>query len=224
MNTIQIWKVMLWRDLQLAYRKRSDCLQPLLFFIMVTSLFPLALNPQPQLLATMAPAIIWVAALLAVLLSLERLFYTDWQDGSLEQMFLSPHPFMVLVTAKIFAHWLITCVPLLLIAPFMALALNLSLPIIPILLISLSLGTGILTLIGAIGSALSLSLPQGGILLSLIVLPLFIPSLVFGAGAMVLASAGLTSQGALAWLGVLLLLALCFAPWVSSVVLRMGFE
>lgn len=222
MTTFSIFKIILQRDLKIAYRQRGYYLQPVLFYIMVVCLFPLALDPDTHLLAQVAPGILWVAVLLAILLSLDRLFYSDWHDGSLEQMCLSADSFSAIVAAKILAHWLINSLPLLLLAPILGIALHLALTTIPVLLLSLMLGSGVLTLLGAIGSAIQVSLPQGGLLLPLLLLPLFIPSLVFGAGAIALANAGLDSSGALAWLSVLLILSVCFVPWVCSIILRIG--
>lgn len=222
MTTLTLLKAIVQRDLKIAYRQRGFYLQPVLFYIMVVCLFPLALDPSATLLAQVAPGILWVAVLLAILLSLDRLFYSDWCDGSLEQMYLSPHSFTAIVAAKIVAHWLIISLPLLVLAPILGIALHLALTTIPVLLLSLLLGSGVLNLLGALGSAIHVSLPQGGLLLPLLLLPLFIPSLVFGAGAIALANAGLDSSGALAWLGVLLILSLCFVPWVCSTILRIG--
>ena len=210
------------RDLLLAYRHRTQIIQPLLFFIMVVSLFPLAINPDPKLLKTIGPGIIWVAALLATLLSLEHLFRSDYEDGSLELLLLSPYSLTGLITAKIAAHWLITGLPLVIISPLLGILLHLPGPAIFILMISLLLGTPVLSLIGAIGAALTTGLRQGGILLAMVVLPLYIPILIFGTGATLDAMLGVRIAGELAILGAVIILAMTLGPLATASALRIA--
>ena len=212
------------RDLRIALRRRSDTLAALMFFVMVVSLFPLSVGPEPQLLRTMAPGVIWVAALLASMLSLARLFADDFQDGTLEQMLLSGHPLALLVLGKIIAHWLPSGLLLALISPLLALQFDLSVASTGVLLGSLLLGTPVLSLLGAIGAALSVGLRGAGMLLSLLVLPLCIPVLIFGAGAVEADMAGLGIGGHFSLLGALLLIALATAPVVAATALRIALE
>jgi heme exporter protein B len=225
--SISLWtatRKTLQRELLLAYRQRGELLNPLIFFTMVITLFPLTLNPSPKLLQTLAPGIIWVAALLACLLSLDRLFQTDAQDGSLEQLLLSPHPLSVLVLTKVFAHWLVTGLPLVILALLLGVMLNLPSSGLNCLVASLALGTPLLSLIGAIGAAFTVRLRHGGMLLALLVLPLYIPILIFGASAVTMASVGLSVTGQLAWLGALLMLGLCLSPVTIAAALRVGID
>lgn len=173
----------LHRDLTIALRRRADILTTLLFFIIVVSLFPLGTGTEKQLLLKLGPGVIWVAALLASMLALERLFASDYADGSLEQMLLTPQPLLVLVLGKIAAHWILTGLPLVLIVPLIGLQYNLPPPAIFTAMLTLAIGTPILSLIGAVGATLTLGLRSGGVLLALLVLPLYIPILVYGAGA-----------------------------------------
>jgi heme exporter protein B len=212
------------RDLRLACRDYREWLYPLAFFILVILLFPLAVSPEPKILKPIASGVIWVAALLASLLSLDRLFHADFFDGTLEQLLLSPFPLSILVFAKIIAHWVVTGLPLLVIAPLMGLFLHLSAETILILLAVLALGTPILSFIGAIGMALTLGVRHSGMLLALLVIPLYIPVLIFGASAVTAVQAGLAVSGQLAWLAALLLLAICLAPMVIAAALRIGVE
>ncbi len=213
---------MLQRDLLLAYRHRSELANPLLFFVIVVTLFPLAIGPEPGILKNIAPGVIWVAALLASMLSLESVFRTDFNDGSLELMFLSPHPPSLLVLSKIIAHWLITAVPLMLMAPLLAVLLHLPTEGIGVLLLTLLLGTPVLSLVGAIGVALTVGLRRGGMLLALLVLPLYVPVLIFAAGAVRDAALGLPVIGPLAFLGAMLVLSLTLAPLATSAALRIS--
>ncbi len=210
------------RDLLLALRRRSEIANPLLFFVLVISLFPLGLGARPQLLQAIAPGIIWVSALLAALLSLDSLFRSDFDDGSLEQMLLSPHPTSVLVLAKITAHWLVTGLPLLLIAPLLAVFLGMPQAAIGVLLLTLLLGTPVLSLVGAIGVALTVGLRRGGMILSLLVLPLYVPVLIFAGNAVAMASLGLPITAQINILIALLLLALVLAPWPAAAALKMS--
>ncbi len=212
------------RDLLLAMRRRSDVLTVLLFFVIVVSLFPLGVGPEPELLRTIAPGVIWVAALLASMLALSRVFSQDHADGTLEQMLLSATPLSVIVAAKVLAHWLITGLPLVLLAPVLALQFDLPQQFLGELMLSLVLGTPALSLIGTIGAGLTLGLRGGGALLALLVLPLYIPVLIVGAGALDAAAAGLGAGAHLLLLGAFLTMAAAFAPWVAAISLRISLE
>jgi len=185
------------RDLLLALRRKSDIGIALLFFVIVTSLFPLGVGAEPNLLRSIAPGVIWVAALLASMLSLDRLFAADHADGTLEQMLLAGAPLGVIAVAKVLAHWLVAGLPLVVLAPLIALQYDLAPALYGTLALSLVLGTPVLSMVGAIGAALTLGLRGGGILLSLLVLPLYVPVLIMGAGSVELASAGLSPTGQL---------------------------
>lgn len=212
------------RDLLLALRRRADVMTMLLFFVIVASLFPLGVGPEPNLLRTIAPGVIWVAALLASMLSLTRMFSADYADGTLEQMLLSSAPLGAIVAAKVTAHWLISGLPLVLMAPVLALQYDLPRPLLEVLTLSLLLGTPVLSLIGAIGAALTLGVRGGGVLLALLVLPLYVPVLVIGAGTVDVAAAGLGAQPYFQLLGALLVVAAAFAPWAIAVALRISIE
>ncbi|HEB96068.1 MAG TPA: heme exporter protein CcmB [Sedimenticola thiotaurini] len=212
------------RDLVLAMRRRSDVFSTLFFFVIVVSLFPLGIGPEMNTLRLIAPGVVWVAALLASMLALERLFAADHDDGTLEQMLLAPQPLFVLVLAKVAAHWLVTGLPLVLIAPLLGLQYDLSAQALQVLVVSLLLGTPALSLIGAIGAALTLGLRGGGVLVSLLVLPLCIPVLIFGAGAVEANVSGLGEQGHLSLLGAILVLAALFAPLATAAALRVSAE
>ncbi|MBI2379398.1 MAG: heme exporter protein CcmB [Gammaproteobacteria bacterium] len=208
------------RDLLLALRRRGDSLNPLLFFVLAVTLFPLGIGPEPQRLAEVAPGVLWVAALLATLLSLDSLFRADHEDGALEQLMLMPQPLSVLVLAKILAHWLVSGLPLLLMSPLLGVVLHLPEASFGALFLGLALGTPVLSLVGAIGAALTVGLRRGGMLLSLLVLPLYVPVLIFGAGAVAQAGMGLSYAGQLAMLGALLALSLSLAPLACAAALR----
>lgn len=210
------------RDLLLAFRRRAEMANPLFFFVLVVTLFPLAVGAQPQLLQTMAPGVIWVSALLAALLSLDSLFRTDFEDGSLEQMLLSPHALSVLVLGKIIAHWLVTGLPLLLVAPLLALFLGLPEQAMGTLWLTLILATPLLSLIGAIGVALTVGLRRGGMILSLLVLPLYVPVLIFASNAVDRAASGLPVGAQLNILLAMLLAALVLVPLPTSAALKMS--
>jgi heme exporter protein B len=212
------------RDLLLALRRRSDVATALLFFVIVASLFPLGIGAEPNLLRSIAPGVIWVAALLSSMLSLARLFAVDHADGTLEQLVLSGAPLGVVVAAKTLAHWLVSGLPLVVIAPLIALQYDVTADLYGVLALSLLLGTPILSIIGAIGAALTLGLRGGGVLLSLLVLPLYVPVLILGAGAVEMASAGLASSGLLLILGAMLIVAAVFAPWATAAALRISLE
>jgi heme exporter protein B len=210
------------RDLTIAFRHRDDIINPLLFFIIVVTLFPLGIGPESTTLSRIAPGIIWVAALLSTLLSLDRLFKSDHEDGSLEQMMLSPHPVFILVLAKIIAHWLVTGLPLILIAPLLAVLLHLNENSYSALMLTLLLGTPILSLLGAIGVALTVGLKKGGVLLSLLVLPLYIPVLIFATSAIDTAAMNLPYSGQLAIIAALFFGSLTLAPFAVSAALKVS--
>ncbi|GAA5193471.1 heme exporter protein CcmB [Ferrimonas gelatinilytica] len=216
------FSIVLKRDLQIAFRHRGDIFNPLMFFVMVVTLFPLGIGPEPNTLTRIAPGIIWVAALLSAMLSLERLFKSDFADGSLEQMMLSPQPLALLALAKVLAHWLVTGLPLILIAPLLAVMLHLDSGAYGALMATLLVGTPTLSLIGAIGVALTVGLPKGGVLLSLLILPLYIPVLIFATGAIDAASMNLNFGGHLAILAAILIGALVVAPVAISASLRVS--
>ncbi|WP_028117132.1 heme exporter protein CcmB [Ferrimonas senticii] len=221
-NYYQAFSTVLKRDLQIAFRHRGDIFNPLMFFVMVVTLFPLGIGPEPNTLMEIAPGIIWVAALLSSMLSLERLFKSDYADGSLEQMMLSPQPLSLMVLAKVLAHWLVTGVPLILMSPLLAVLLNLSDNAYLALMSTLAIGTPILSLLGAIGVALTVGLPKGGVLLSLLILPLYIPVLIFATSAIDAASMNLPFTGHLAILAALFVGSLVLAPVAISAALRVS--
>ena len=212
------------RDLLLALRSRSDVGTALLFFVIVTTLFPLGIGAEPGTLRAIAPGVIWVAALLSSLLSLGRLFALDHADGTLEQIALGAAPLGAVVAAKAFAHWLVSGLPLVLIAPLIALQYDLPAPLYGVLVLSLLLGTPVLSLIGAIGAALTLGLRGGGVLLALLVLPLYVPVLIMGAGGVEMAAAGMGAQGHLLLLAAMLVGAAALAPWAIAAALRISIE
>ena len=224
MTTITGLMVVLRRDLRVALRRRSDTFSALVFFVMVVSLFPLGVGPEPQLLRTMAPGVLWVAAMLASMLSLARLFADDYSDGTLEQMLLSTQPLSALVLGKIVAHWVGSGLPLVLLSPLLAIQFDMSAAATGVLMLSLLIGTPILSLVGAIGAALTVGLRGSSVLLSLLVLPLTIPVLIFGAGAVEAFNAGLGVTGHLSLLGALLIFGLMCAPWVTAAALRISME
>jgi heme exporter protein B len=212
------------RDLVLAMRRRADVLTTLIFFVMVVSLFPLGVGPETDMLRKMAPGVLWVAALLSSMLSLGRLFSADYLDGTLEQMLLAPQSLSVLVLGKMASHWMVSGLPLALMTPVLGLQFDMSVQAIGVLMLSLLLGTPILSMIGAIGAALTLGLRGGGVLLSLLVLPLCIPVLIFGTGAVQAVTSGLSVSSHLSLLGALLVLAVAFTPWVTAQALRISME
>jgi heme exporter protein B len=212
------------RDLLLAMRRRADVLTTLVFFVMVVSLFPLGVGPEPDMLRKMASGVVWVAALLASMLSLPRMFSADHADGTLEQMMLAPQSLSVLVLGKILAHWMLSGLPLALIAPVLGLQFDMSAQALWILVLALLLGTPVLSMIGAIGAALTLGLRGGGVLVSLLVLPLCIPVLIFGAGAVEAVNGGMSAVSNLALLGAFMLFALVFTPFVAAQALRISME
>lgn len=212
------------RDLLLAFRRRSDVLTTLFFFVIVATLFPLGVGAEPTLLRDMAPGILWVAALLASMLALGRLFALDHADGTLEQMLLSAEPLTVIVIGKVLAHWLVSGFPLVLLAPVLAVQFDLPAGSIAVLTLSLLIGTPVLSLIGAIGAALTLGVRGGGVLVSLLVLPLYIPVLIFGSGAVGAEASGVGAAAHLLLLGGALAGSAALAPWATAVALRISLE
>ena len=223
-SLVRAFLFLLNRDLLISFRRRSEAANPLLFFVIVVSLFPLGIGAEPKLLEAMAPGVIWVAALLASMLSLDSIFRSDFEDGSLEQLLLSAHPVTVLVLAKVTAHWLVTGLPLILVAPLLAIFLGLPAQGLGILMLTLLLGTPVLSLVGAIGVALTVGLRRGGVIISLLVLPLYIPVLIFGSNAVQIALTGLPVGGQLSMLAALLALALALAPLPTAAALRMSLS
>jgi heme exporter protein B len=215
---------LLRRDLVIAFRRRSEMINPLLFFTLVTSLFPLGVGSQPKLLSLMAPGVVWVAALLAALLSLDTIFRSDFEDGTLEQLLLSAQPVSVLVIAKVLAHWLITGLPLLLMAPLLGNFLGLPAEATGTLVLSLLLGTPALSLIGAIGVGLTVGLRKGGVILSLLVLPLYVPVLIFGAGAVGNAAMGIDATAQMYIMSAFLVLSLTLSPIATAAALRVSLS
>jgi len=212
------------RDLLLAFRHRSELLNPIFFFMMIVSLFPLGVSPDDGMLSAMAPGVIWIAALLSALFSLETMFRSDYDDGALEQMLLSPQPLVLLVLAKIAAHWLVTGVPMLLMAPILALLFALNPEAIITLELTLLIGTPLLSLIGSVGVALTVGLRKGGVLLTLLVLPLFIPVLIFASNAVTESAVGMPVDGQIYFLLALLILALTLAPIATAFGLRISLS
>ena len=223
-SILSMFRWVVWRDLLLAWRRRSDVLATLLFFIIVVSLFPLGIGPEQQLLRTIAPGIVWVAALLASMLALGRTFGNDYQDGTLEQLMLTPQPLYLIVLAKVLAQWLVSEVPLVLVAPVLGLQFGLSQNTLAVMTVSLLLGTPVLSLVGSIGAALTLGLRSANVLVALLVLPLYIPVLIFGAGAIEATVSGAEAQPYLLLLAATLVLALTFAPWATAAALRISVE
>ena len=227
MSAVSTWDgvcCVIARDLRIALRRRADTLAALIFFVMVVSLFPLGVGPEPQLLRVMAPGVLWVAAILASMLSLARLFADDHSDGTLEQLLLSTHPLAWLVLGKTVAHWVGSGLPLVLLSPLLGLQFDLSASATGVLVMSLLLGTPILSLVGAMGAALTVGLRSSSVLLSLLVLPLTIPVLIFGAGAVEAHNAGLGVSGHFSLLGALLIVGVAACPWVTAAALRISME
>ncbi len=213
-----------FRDLLLAFRLRTDVLTLVFFFVIVVSLFPLGVGADPTLLRALGPGVIWVAALLASMLALGRLFADDFADGTLEQLVLAGEPLPLLALAKVFAHWITTGLPLVLLSPLLGLEFGLDAAALWVLAASLAIGTPVLSLIGAIGAALTLGVRGGGALTALLVLPLYVPALIFGAGAVAAAGQGLQFGGHLSVLGAMLFAALALAPWAISAAIRIALE
>ena len=212
------------RDLLLAMRQKSDVLNTLFFFVVVVTMVPLGIGPEPALLRDIAAGVVWVAALLAAILSLPRLFANDYADGTLEQMLLSAEPLSLIVLGKAAAHWLTTGLPLTLMAVAFGVVFDLDVNATLVLVVSLALGTPVLSLIGSIGAALTLGLRGGGVLTSLLVLPLYIPVLIFGAGAVGAAASGLGVSAYFLLLGAFALFAVVLTPWAVAIALRISVE
>lgn len=221
---LAVMRALLRRELALALRQKGEVLTPLVFFAVVASLFPLGVGAESALLLRMAPGVLWVSALLAAMLSLQRLFATDYADGSLEQMAISSTPLGLLVAAKALSHFLLSGLPLVLVAPVLGVQFGLDGRALGILTLSLLLGTPTLSLIGSIGAALTLGVRGAGVLLSLLILPLYIPVLIFGAGAVEADAAGLGAGGHLSLLAALLVLSAFFAPLATTAALRISLE
>ena len=211
-----VFTLLLVRETRLMFRRPAELVNPLMFFSIVIALFPLAVGPESQLLQTISPGLLWVAALLAVLLSLDGLFRSDFEDGSLEQWVVSPHPLALLVLAKVLAHWLFSGLALVLLSPLLALMLGLPARCVPTLLLSLLLGTPVLSLLGAVGAALTVGLKRGGLLLALLILPLYIPVLILGSGVLQAALQGLPTAGYLLWMASLTALAITLTPFAIA--------
>jgi heme exporter protein B len=221
-TTISACLALLRRDFLLVWRRRGDALNPLLFAIIVVALFPLAIGPETAMLARISAGTILVAVLLAMLLSLDALFRSDLDDGSLEQLVLSPHPLSLLLACKIFVHWVTTALPLLAVAPLLAQLLHMPADVLPVLLSALALATPLLSLIGAVCVALTVGMRRSGMLLSLLVLPLIVPVLIFGAGACDAAQMGLAYSAPLLWLGAWLVVTVVLAPLAAAAALKIS--
>ncbi|MES9939540.1 MAG: heme exporter protein CcmB [Candidatus Thiodiazotropha sp. 6PLUC2] len=227
MSTLSLtsaFSLLLKRDLLLAYRRRSELVNPMLFFVLVTAMFPLGIGNDAKLIEAVGPGVIWVAALLASLLSLDSMFRSDFDDGSLEQFMLSAHPVSILVLAKILAHWLVTGLPLFIVAPLLAVLLNIPGSAIPTLMLTLILGTPVLSLIGSVGVALTVGLRRGGVILSLLVLPLYVPVLIFATDAVKTAIIGIPITAQLSILAAMLVGSLVLAPLATAASLRISLS
>ena len=218
------FSAILRRDLLLAFRHRAEIANPVIFFLIVVTLIPLGLTPEASRLAEIAPGILWVMALLASLLSVEGMFQSDYRDGTLEQMIILPQPLYLMVLAKILVHWLVTGLPLTLLAPVLGMMLSLPEAGYVPLILSLLMGTAVLSLVGAIGAALTVALRKGGLLLSLIVMPLYMPALIFGASTVQRAVDGFPVDGSLAVLGALLAFSLLVSPFATAGALRVSMH
>jgi heme exporter protein B len=221
---LQTLGVVVYRDLLLAVRRRSDIANTVLFFVLVVSMFPFGVGPEPNLLRAVAPGVLWVAALLASMLALSRMFAGDHADGTLEQMVMSSVPLSIVVLGKVSAHWLVTGLPLVVLAPVLALQFDVPTSAYGTLMLSLALGTPVLSLIGAIGAALTLGVRGSGVLTALLVLPLYVPVLILGAGAVDGAAAGLDVSAHLLLMGALLVFAMVFSLWPVAAALRVALE
>lgn len=219
-----VYFALIKRDLLQVFRRKSDITTSLLFFVMVTSLFPLAVSPDPAILRQIGPGVLWVSALLACMLSLSRLFATDFSDGSLEQLVLSTHSLSLLVLVKILSHWLFAGLPLVLLSPLIALQYDMNASALWVLVLSLLIGTPALSLLGAIAAALTLGVRASGLLMPLLVLPLYVPILIFGAGAVSASQVGVDAQASLSLLGATGLLLLLLSPWATATAIRIAVE
>ncbi|AVI84271.1 MULTISPECIES: heme exporter protein CcmB [Pseudomonas syringae group] len=218
----RVFAALILREARLLARRPAELANPLVFFALVIALFPLAIGPDTQLLQALSPGLLWVAALLAVLLSLDGLFRGDFEDGSLEQWVLSPHPLTLLVLGKVLAHWVFSGLALVLLSPVLALMLGLPVQCLPVLMLSLLLGTPVLSLLGAVGAALTVGLKRGGVLLALLILPLYIPVLILGSAALQAALQGVSATGYLLWLGSLTVLAITLTPFAIAAGLKIS--
>ncbi len=223
-STLSVMAHIFMRDITVAWRRRSDVFSVFFFFIIAASLFPLGLGADPKLLHAIAPSVLWVCALLSCMLSLPRMFAADYVDGTLEQLIISNQPTILITLMKVLAHWVLSGLPLVLIAPLIGLQFGLSAAELKVLALSLWLGTPTLSLIGSVGAALTLGLRGGGVLIALLVLPLYIPVLVFGAGAVNAVFVGMSADGGLSLLGAMLAFALIFAPLMASYALKVAME
>lgn len=222
---LRVFHCILSRDILLALRRRTDVLTTLFFFIIVVSLFPLGVGSEREQLRALGPGVVWVAALLASMLALERLFAADYDDGTLEQLLLTGQPLALLVLSKVIAHWVLTGLPLVLIAPLVGMQYHLSGAAVLVMMAALAVGTPVLSLIGAIGAALTLGLRGGGILLSLLILPLYVPVLVYGAGAVTVSAIEISDVGPyLELLGAFLIGSFVLAPLAAAAALRISLE
>ncbi|MEJ2402749.1 MAG: heme exporter protein CcmB [Candidatus Thiodiazotropha sp.] len=227
MSTLSLtsaFNLLLKRDLVLAYRRRAELVNPMLFFVLVTAMFPLGIGNDPKLIEAVGPGVVWVAALLASLLSLDSMFRSDFEDGSLEQYMLSAHPISILVLAKILAHWLVTGLPLFIVAPLLAILLNIPGAAVPTLMLTLLLGTPVLSLIGSVGVALTVGLRRGGVILSLLVLPLYVPVLIFATDAVKTTIAGIPTTAQISILSAMLVGSLVLAPLATAASLRISLS
>jgi heme exporter protein B len=223
-TAVSALRALLRRDLVLVWRRRGDALQPVMFAVLTITMFPLALGADPVLLAKIGAGVIWVAVVLAGLLSLDALFRSDLDDGSLEQLLLSPQPLALLMFAKVLVHWLTTALPVLLAVPLFAAMMQLDSKVFPVLMWSLLLGTPLLSLIGAVIVALTVGMKRSGMLLALLALPMYVPVLIFGAGSVMVAAQGLPYVGALMVLAAALALALVLAPLAAAAALRVALS
>lgn len=221
---MQLYLSVLYRDLLLAVRRRRELANPLVFFVIVVSMFPLGVSPEREVLTTLAPGVIWVTALLATLMSMDTMFRSDYEDGSLEQLLLMPGPKILLIGAKITAHWLSIGLPLVVLAPIMSLLLYFPAHAIASLMITLLISTPILSLLGAVGVALTLSLRSGGILSSLLILPFYVPVLIFSTLAINASAANLPVSGYYALLGAFLILSLLLIPIAVVAALKVSYN
>ena len=223
-SSLLMFRSVVARDLMLAWRRRSDVFATLFFFVIVVSLFPLGIGPETQLLRSIAPGVVWVAALLASMLSLGRMFANDEQDGTLEQLLLTPQPLYLVVLGKTLAQWLVSEVPLILVAPLLGMQFSLPSETLVVLVVTLLIGTPVLSLVGSIGAALTLGLRGANVLIALLILPLYIPVLIFGAGAVDASISGGDVAANIYLLAALLVVSLVFAPWATSAALRISME
>lgn len=223
-GTLAAMRALVVRDLRLALRRKADTLGAVFFFVIVASLFPLGVGPEPALLRTMGAGVVWVAALLAAMLSMPRMFADDAADGTLEQMLLAPTPLPLLVAAKVVAHWLVSGLLLTAVAPLLALQFGLGADAIGVLVLALLVGTPVLSLLGAIGAALTVGVRGAAVLLSLLVLPLVTPVLIFGAGAVDATAGGMETSGHFSILGAMLAASLFLAPWAAAAALRISLD